>query len=542
MFMLCTRAARSSSVVQMKTLITLLAVLSGCVVDIPGEEVSSVEQLDASDSKTALEQAAAWASAFSPYATAAKTVIDFARSLGGGESPEDRILRLVIQNNALLLDIKDMIVAAGGTAPETQVGADLSKAMSASNQARTKLQTYGYVPADYAALYDNDSYNAARDLMTNAALWQRIYTERITHGEWLTITTARPEIRDNKVWDYRWALPALMSAIAMRINVIVALDSDRLKGDTYDTELDDYRNKLIEVSSTLENSIACGYAIAIDLGWGSPQTPAYHVHAICGDPFTGQEQVTVVEVADMHPYDYYWTDFWGGRFDVFASNNTYVSLSGVRLLDLRNRLWPQLASENLPASYALSEALAANRAKLRTRLGLFEMRRMIDALATIKMHDPGPLSFERLRAAYTNICLSHRLAFGPDIDYAVTATCDTPSMNTYGQTWWWDATNGFLQNQSTGSCLAILGDRPYYAMQSATIAFCDYAQEGQRWSYDPLTHRMRNMAGMVLDITNGNTAPGADTWTYWDTGNAAQQWGFLSPYTTTTTGTGGPHL
>lgn len=509
----------------------LLGVLwAGCVGPQPEEaepEEAAVAQADtASDLGKALKEGSDWIGAYFSYAGAISLVLSLF-----GDTPEDKLHGDLVRLYDALNDVAALVRASSGEILSSDMANDVSDVGSESKAARRDLATYGTVPPVNAALYLDTSYLKIQHLLNNDHYWRRLFVESVTFGEWRTVTGFRPPVSDRAVWDYRWALPALIDAIPMRINTLLAADPTHLAAGTYNPELEGYRNKLIDALQRIEGNIACGFQIAVDVeGPFSiiPPTVTYRVHAICGDPFTGQEVTAVASMDDERPGEIPFYSYGGGSYTVFDTDDRWAYPSFATVGGLRARFWNQLADSAYLQNW-MNQALTDARSQLRTRLGLFEVRRAIDNLYTVIHRDPGPVSGGRVRSDFPNICLSHMLSLSGGYNWVQTAGCDSPLTHTFGQTWTYDPTAARFRSSDAGQCLAILGE-PNRPMQLTVVTTCNADDEAQRWSYDAETHRIRNAQTYVLDIYNGTTTPGATVWTYWDTGSVAQQWGFPSPW------------
>jgi hypothetical protein len=505
--------------------------LTGCMSAAPDDAIAAVTQASTpSNFETVLKEGSEWAGMFTNYAG----VVSLLASLLS-DSPEQQLHDDLTTLYNALIDTQELISALGGEILSAEMGNNVSDVGAEALAARRDLTTYGVVPPANAALYLNDSLLAIHRLSTNEGYWKRLFVDAATAGEWRSITSFRPPVAGSLVWDYRWALPALMAAVPMRLDTLAAADPVQFASGTYAGEIEGYRDRVMTTMQTIESNIACGYQVegyVFKAPFDHVGSAGYTVHVICGDPFTGQEVTATRYRADTAPAQIPFVDnpIVRADFSIFDPDSKLVLPALLSVGDLRNRFWNQVADDAFLQNW-LSDTLREAQAELRRNLGLFQMRRMVDSLYAVAHHTPSPISGGRLRSGLPGLCLANTLSLSGGINWATTATCDPPLAHTYGQTWTYQPMLAQLRSTDAGQCLAIVGQADLVTSILA-VAPCDPSDERQAWSYDPETRRIRNAQTYVVDVSDGRTTPGGSVWTYWDTGNIAQQWGFPSPYTT----------
>jgi hypothetical protein len=83
-------------------------------------------------------------------------------------------------------------------------------------------------------------------------------SKKWTHIPWPELSGEIPMPRDEVglVWDYRWALPAVLKAIAARLAVCDAIEPDHRKTGRYSTDIGEYANQLLAIHRKLTEAIS----------------------------------------------------------------------------------------------------------------------------------------------------------------------------------------------------------------------------------------------------------------------------------------------
>lgn len=454
--------------------------------------------------------------------------IDFARMVGlldSGPSFEDTV---VADLDAIRADLADI--------ERDNRGLDFHETEHEIMNALNTLQ-YDALTAEHPETAV-DTYvhetGLALNRLTQEDFFTRIYSDRVTDGDWKRVISTRvlPD-RNGLVFDYRYALPALMNGLALRLKMLSIVTPGWPATGTQRDQMKAVRGVLVDKLTTIEGALQTTYATRVTatptapyvLGGGTCSWKVHHdVDGYSADPFTG----TYVAVKGAFGVDDP-TRYYGSRcgsancacptfsFDVDQD----ASLGGQ---DLRRAFTKYIAPT---VSGKLQTAMDDAHQQLRIKLGLFEVRRAIDSLYALVNGDTGPIYATKLTSAYPGRCLS---SAGGANAFASLATIDVCAGGAYArpEAWAFDRVTGQIRNVFSGLCLDVQNGSS--RIQAPVWLWNCWPTDdariiAQRWSYDPETHHLRNALGRTLDVTNRNSSPGTGLWLNDENGSAAQRWG-----------------
>ena len=487
------------------------------------------------------------AGAFTGVLGAIDTLKSLASLVGGGDSPTLES-QMAMQFAAVNQKLDALLNEIGGVSFQisyAQIAPPLARLRAEAEDARAAVIATGrpYVPSvpGLVTLSKADVYTVMDD-----SVFMRTYATRLTDGEWkAAIGEPAVEVVDFRTWDWRVGLPALIEAISYRLIILAAVDPAFRTNAAYAPELTLYRDTLAQILSKIEGGIVCGFGVTAkttprssyalcDPAMGPARGSngmceydvTYQLDAYCADRFTGAytklsassplSADAVYDTTSCSSMGYggpsgtcFPRDIGVNQHDTLSSIWNFTHL-GVYSVDLLERFW-SLAPTHPAFSDLIAFGLDDARAQLKIKLGLFGVRRAIDSLSMMVTHDQGPLAGGQLRSGYTNRCLS---AAGDDASMgsaAVIAECDRASARD-AETFSYDSVTGQLKSARWGTCLDVQNgssriQTPVW-FWGCWPSVTDPRSNAQRWSYDPVSHRMRNALGRTLDITWGNTTPG----------------------------------
>jgi len=507
--------------------------------------------------------------AFTGVLGALDTVKSLASLLGMGDSPtvETQIFQQLQIMNQKLDALLDEVGGVSFQIAYSQISPPLNSLRAEAEDARATVRATSapYVPTipGLVTLSKAQVYTVLDD-----SVYWRTYATRLTDGEWkAAIGEPAVEVRDFRTWDYRVGLPAALAAIAYRLVILGSIDPGFATNPVYAAELTLYRDTLQGILSKIEGGILCNYGVSAKVkarssttsfcsytGGFGPSVGAcnfdvtYTLNAFCADPFTGaytklsataplSSDPTWDESTPCVSFGYgpptascFDRDMGVNQHDVLASSWNY-SAFGAYSVDLYNRFWA-VAPTHPAFADLIANGLDDARAQLKLQLGLFGVRRAIDSLSMLVTHDKGPLYGGRNVSGYYNRCLSAAGDVASVGAGAVIAECDRASA-ARAEVFTYDTITGQIHNTASGTCLDVQNGSSRL-MTPVWFWGCwpsvtDPRSNAQRWSYDPVSHRLRNALGRTLDVRWGDSTPGTPVWTYDENPTAAQQWGY-KPY------------
>ncbi len=348
---------------------------------------------------------------------------------------------------------------------------------------------------------NKDGNRAVKLAYVTDALSTRLYNPRAndgSSGEWKRVIP-EPKNADGTVYDWRYSVPYLMSAIGLRLPVITALDPNWSTNSLFDQELREHADGLRNHWLTMTAGVQCGYKTLID-GPISDNTPI-HYSLACADIYTGISRET---------------------------------------------RWP---SGSKPSPDQVTQLQQIFTSQVIAQMPLFEMRSMIDRLHFYRSHAPDLTEvWHRIPvAADRTLCLDVQGGSATSGTPVVLGTC---SPGKAGQQWVYYRELRAIYNPALNKCLDVhryvdggpLGKKvtvpiPGTPVLSADcLGYLDFSSgvgvwkpnQYQQWTYDPNTKVVANAFGTVLYIQRGDLRDGKPVWVWTynapDYGGRAQQW------------------
>jgi hypothetical protein len=318
---------------------------------------------------------------------------------------------------------------------------------------------------------DWDSRIAVSDAEKSSAC-ERYDQPKAVVGDWQKIISRRAPVSNGFTYDWRLGVPALMQLVALRVQVMAAIDPGFRSVESYN-ELKKHRDALRAHYDKMLSGIECatdwctgGCKLGLPCTWC--------VDAVaCADIYTG---TSATAISNAMP--------WNTR--------------DARIEEARQEAYDEVYR----------------------KLPLFELRSLIDSL-TLYM-----TGVKDLTAKYQRIPVSHAPSLCLDVQWGNLAA-GTPvwlwDCNGGDAQWWvYDRQRGTIVNPPSGKCL----DVQWGSTTPGTPVWlwdCN-GGDAQRWTYDPETRVLENALGTVLDIQWGNLQAGTPVWTWPRNEGWAQQW------------------
>jgi hypothetical protein len=286
---------------------------------------------------------------------------------------------------------------------------------------------------------------------------------------------------NNLVYDWRLAMPALLSAIPFRTIVVAAADPNFRADLSSSTEFDEARNALLAHYKTMDKGIVCGYRTFLAgpgfLGFGIGDNDSCDI--TCADMYTGLEGGTAI-------FQQGTCEGTIGKLDVYP------------------------------------KSLAQSRTDVANHMPFFQMDAAMNQL--YKLNHPGrdltevnqriPLAGS-LGPGGANLCAAAQS--GAINAPMVLSTCSGDAT----QTWVYDREAATVTNPSFGTCLAVqvvdsvvaqmtptttLGqlDTLYGYSYPVVSTACIGNDPTQKWTYDPESKRLVSGVGVNMALTSGD--------------------------------------
>jgi hypothetical protein len=364
------------------------------------------------------------------------------------------------------------------------------------------LQQTGNAPLPASSDTAQGSLNAVTAL-EQPIQFQRYYTDAV-FTPWGSVIPDRPTQTNGFVYDWRLGLPAMMEAIAMRLQVMAAENPSFKTASTMQSELMLHRAAILGQVPTMTAGVRCN----VKTSW------------VSGTVFAATLGSTV-RCADINSGAYAGQDFtW-----------PTVDMSSCLKLVFNGNVWTTVIDQTCVASFAnamqtqkwatISGAMDMLRRNVLLQMPLFGMQATADMLYMFANPQQPELTAKYARipiAANTGLCLDV-VGANPTSGTPVQLwTCNASA----AQHWVYDRTAQTVTNPVLGKCLDVRGGDP---TPGAAVQIWDCnGTLAQKWSYDPTTGALVNALGNVLDVENGTIASGTPVWTWPRNGTAAQKW------------------
>jgi hypothetical protein len=294
------------------------------------------------------------------------------------------------------------------------------------------------------------------------------------------ITPPRPDA-DGSDYDWRFSVPYLMDMIALRLQIIAAVDPEWRRNGSFDVELRSHTAGLDGQLGKMLDGLRCG----VRRGDGN-------VHG-CSFLSCNVPPNLLIACADIHTgisVERTWKD---GR-----------GVSGGLTGQIRERFRSEVFAE----------------------LPLFEVQAMVDTLHFYLSHAPDLTELRpRIRvAAAPSLCLQVQSGGAKSGSPVEVDLCNGSGP----QQWTYDRVRQEVRNPALTTCLAVrrnLGISQAIPLPGTPVISegCD-GSDYQRWTYDPATQVVTNAFGGVLDIQWANLSPGTPVWNWSRNGGTAQRW------------------
>jgi hypothetical protein len=308
-----------------------------------------------------------------------------------------------------------------------------------------------------------DSQTAAQS-GGNPSAFLRPFGEQLTDGDWKKLIGNRPGcvkgvgsctinfITDKKlIFDWRLGLPDFVRLIASRLAIIAATSADFKTTGFLAEEFQQYRTRLGELYDQMKTGIQCA------------SNRALLTDVVCADVYSGVAMSTQL-------------------------NEPACNIGG-----------------SLVCQSRIDDANARLTREVMSKLPLYKMRNMIDALSVLMDQDSDLANLHRIRLRTEGgpMCLSQRFvgvwADNPDDPYNPILQGDLWGTSVVGctgdpnQNFTYDRESGHISNDS-GACLT---PSRFDLGEGVVVKPCT-GDAGELWSYDPVTGVLENGSHSVL--------------------------------------------
>jgi hypothetical protein len=143
----------------------------------------------------------------------------------------------------------------------------------------------GTLDAQILANADTNSIAVINEIMgPGESAFMRTAANEIISGDWENYIDDRAPIINGAVYDWRLAIPELMQYLAIRLQIIAAIDPAFREHGTFKNELLSYRDFLVEHAERMRGGVICKQTPAVtDRETGRVET----VHLHCANIYTG---------------------------------------------------------------------------------------------------------------------------------------------------------------------------------------------------------------------------------------------------------------
>jgi hypothetical protein len=166
------------------------------------------------------------------------------------------------------------------------------------------LMNAGQPVFGFASTQDNNTGAAVSTVENDPTYFTRFFVESMTDGVWKSVVSKRPTVTNGLVYDWRLSVPALMQVIALRLQLMAAIDNKFKTGTLYDIELDRHKKALDRQFTKLvggsvdgvaePGAIHCdtrywvgGYNDFSPPGYVPTSVPTAILVTVCADIYTG---------------------------------------------------------------------------------------------------------------------------------------------------------------------------------------------------------------------------------------------------------------
>lgn len=311
---------------------------------------------------------------------------------------------------------------------------------------------------------DTLSRSAALEPAVNQkSAFLRLHRESVNDGAWKKIIPDRPAVSHGLIYDWRQGLPHLMQLIAMRMQVMGAVDPQFAATGRHDPELLKHRTHLLDQLRIMRDGVRCGRKATLK-GVGT-LVPAFvykiwKVDAVCADMYTGIER--------RYSYDY--------------SEPGTCSIYNCPIGDVT------------AAFAAADRALDRLRREVLAVMPLFEAQSMADTMGSYATRGKALTQANGLVPMWyaPGICMDVQWGSAERGTPVWTWNCD----GNVAQIWTYDRKSGQIRNRGLNKCLDVQwGSR----FAGAPVWTWDCTGDiAQKWTYDPIGRVLTNALGTIL--------------------------------------------
>jgi hypothetical protein len=291
------------------------------------------------------------------------------------------------------------------------------------------------------------------------------------------------------VYDWRLGVPAMMMAIATRIQILALANPD-LDIATFREELMAHRKVLLAHASRMRNGVKCKTVDNIEVGY----QPHGTVEVVCADIHTGQS------FGRGFPHGNQQADVEDCKICTQTHGNTNCDQVDQACVDKVNAKYAKIITDAAAAEVEL-------RNKVLEPMPLYEMRSLANTLFFLAnrsvLATPATEAQTAPRALFDLAEVQERLAANQspslclDVQWGSTAeaaplwmfTCN----GTGAQRFNYDRTTESISNPASNKCLTA-EPQPNGQTAKVSIKACNPESRAQRWSFDPLDKRIYNAA------------------------------------------------
>jgi FG-GAP-like repeat/Ricin-type beta-trefoil lectin domain len=307
---------------------------------------------------------------------------------------------------------------------------------------------------------------------------------------WKQVVAPAPIDAMNEVFEWRLGAPAVLSAIALRMTILGAINPNFATDPLYRTELQAMHDGLAQMYQTMLGGIQCKWG---DYGYGpgsSTQGKLITVFAcqiVCADIYSGISSLTAITPSSV--------------------NGSYNNKDGT--------------CEAHVNTEAFADAVNQTNYNVRSKIPLFEMRSMIDLLETMLRGAPDlTQKYHRITPqSQQNLCVG---TVGGSGNWGTNLQLTACNLADPSQYWTFNRTTGQISNPNLNVCIderwglsygTDIGvwqcDTPHAPPDDPAAPPSQIDNLAQKWTFDPSSGQLRNGFGVAMAwlINPGSRVP-----------------------------------
>lgn len=240
--------SRGTSAVAAFVLLAFVSTIPACAPELDEPTAIPATDLEVVNSASTIGN---WADAKIPPSVKslfenAKTLFEAYSNIASGIEAAQTLLRLMgflktgptqeEMFNMLMSEIRNVGTAVTYKLDQAKHSQALGSMTQALGEAES-LMSRGLPVFGFASLQDYTTGSYVAGAEADPTFFTRYFVESATDGFWKSVVSKRAAVSNNLVYDWRLSVPALMQLIALRLQVMAAVDNNFKSGTLYDIEL-----------------------------------------------------------------------------------------------------------------------------------------------------------------------------------------------------------------------------------------------------------------------------------------------------------------